>query len=196
MVDFERGDTCRRRSAERACRRRPWSVQPHWAALGTRGARRVSAGQQYSRTPYNRTAVQPYSRAVQPYVVQPYSRTAHSPAEPRRAPRAACTADRAPSEPAAVRRPSANLRSVLSWSARFAKIHPWSVGPHSLLGRDDGASVVAGRRGSSGLCCGGWRGRRCGVRVFVHVGARAGVGGNAVVVFGGSFVFLVLPVRL
>ena len=91
MVDFERGDTCRRRSAERACRRRPWSVQPHWAALGTRGARRVSAGQQYSRTPYNRTAVQPYSRtavqpysrAVQPYVVQPYSRTA---AQPRRAP--------------------------------------------------------------------------------------------------------------
>nr|WLJ60361.1 MAG: hypothetical protein AmFV_00210 [Apis mellifera filamentous virus] len=89
-----------------------------------------------------------YSRAVQPYVVQPYSRTAvqpysrtaHSPAEPRRAPRAACPADRAPSEPAAVRRPSANLRSVLSWSARFAKIHPWSMGPHSLLGRDDGAA--------------------------------------------------------
>ena len=88
MVDFERGDTCRRRSAERACRRRPWSVQPHWAALGTRGARRVSAGQQYSRTPYNRTAVQPYSRtAVQPSrttvrrtAVQP-----HSP-QPRRAP--------------------------------------------------------------------------------------------------------------
>ena len=87
MVDFERGDTCRRRSAERACRRRPWSVQPHWAALGTRGARRVSAGQQYSRTPYNRTAVQPYSRtAVQPSrttvrrtAVQPYSRTAVQP---------------------------------------------------------------------------------------------------------------------
>ena len=92
MVDFERGDTCRRRSAAFGGARVSTATVVGAAALGRTGdtwrAARVSrpAVQPYALQPYSRTAVQPYSRAVQPYVVQPYSRTAHSPAEPRRAP--------------------------------------------------------------------------------------------------------------